>query len=32
MSRECRVALGVGFVEGIDAGAGLVEVVHEIHG
>ena len=32
MSREGGIALGVGFGEGVDAGVGLVEVVHEIHG
>lgn len=33
MSGEGGVALGVGFVEGVDAGVvGLVDVVHEIHG
>ena len=29
---EGWVALGVCLGEGVDAGAGLVEVVHEIHG
>ena len=32
VSREGGIALGVGFGEGVDAGVGLVEVVHEIHG
>ena len=32
MGGEGGVALGVGLGEGVDAGAGLVEVIHEIHG